>query len=101
MKNMVKCILCTLLLVAFVILSSCTRRSGSGLGQSHAADTTVVLNDPVTGIQVRPSASVKVGFHEDTSAHLRFSINDSLSSKKELTRRSQKDMIRWATLGGM
>ena len=101
MKNMVKCILCTLLLVAFVILSSCTRRSDSGLGQSHAADTAIVLNGPAAGIQVRPSASVNAGFHEDTSAHLRFSSNDSLSSKKELSRRSQKDMIRWATLGGM
>ena len=85
MKNMVKCILCTLLLVALVILSSCTGRDDSRKGQSHAADTTVVLKDPVT----------------DTSAHLRFPTNDSTSSKKELSRRSQKDMIRWATLGGM
>lgn len=74
MKNMVKCIICTLLLVAFVILSSCSRRGESGLVQSHAADTTVVSSSP---------------------------SYDSTASKKELSRRSQKDMIRWATLGGM
>lgn len=100
MKNMVKCTFCTLLLVALVILSSCTGRDDSRKGQSHAADTTVVLKDPVTGIQVRPS-TVVAGFHGDTAAHLRFPTNDSISSKKELSRRSQKDMIRWATLGGM
>ena len=101
MKNMVKCIICSLLLVALMILTSCGRRDDASARQSSAVDTTMVLKDPVTGIQVRPSSSVKVSFHEDTSAHLRFSSNDSISSKEELSRRSQKDMIRWATLGGM
>ena len=73
MKNFLCFALCNLLLIALVILSSCSRRENTSSEVKVKADTSYCL----------PSSS------------------DSVSLKSELSRRSQKDLIRWATLGGM
>lgn len=84
MKNFLCFALCNLLLIALVILSSCSRRENGSPEVKVKADTCYSL----------PSSS-------DSVYQIRFTSKDSVSSKSELTRRSQKDLIRWATLGGM
>lgn len=84
MKNFLCFALCNLLLIALVILSSCSRRENGSPEVKVKADTCYSL----------PSSS-------DSVCQIRFTSKDSVSSKSELTRRSQKDLIRWATLGGM
>ena len=84
MKNFLCFALCNLLLIALVILSSCSRRETSSSEAKSKADTCYCL----------PSSG-------DSVYKIRFVSEDSISSKSELTRRSQKDLIRWATLGGM
>ena len=84
MKNFLCFALCNLLLIALVILSSCSRREGGSAEVKVKEDTSYCL----------PSSN-------DTVYKIRFTSEDSVSSKSELSRRSQKDLIRWATLGGM
>ena len=84
MKNFLCFALCNLLLIALVILSSCSRRENTSSEVKVKADTSYCL----------PSSS-------DSVYQIRFTSKDSVSSKSELSRRSQKDLIRWATLGGM
>ena len=84
MRNMVYFFLCSLLLVAIVILSSCTRHGEVVSKVSAKTDTSYVL--PVTG---------------DSVHTINLASKDTVSPESELARRSQKDLIRWATLGGM
>ena len=84
MKSLIYFVLCDLLLVAIVILSSCSRREAAVPEVRAKADTCYSL--PMLG---------------DSVYKLRFVSKDTVPSKSELSRRSQKDLIRWATLGGM
>ena len=84
MRNLFCFVLCDLLLVAIVILTSCTRRGEVASEVREKPDTSFVL--PMSG---------------DSVHKINLASKDTVSSKSELNRRSQKDLIRWATLGGM
>jgi hypothetical protein len=84
MKNFLCFALCNLLLIALVILTSCSRREGGS-----------------AEVKTRPDTTFCLPMSEDSVHKIVFTSKDSVSPKSELARRSQKDLIRWATLGGM
>ena len=81
MKNMLYCLLCNILLVALLLLTSCT-------------------NEKVDE-KMSPDLKRRTGFYiGQSSCQLDFSRRESLSVDDRLSHRSQKEIIRWNTDGG-
>ena len=84
MKNMLYCLLCNLLLVALLILVSCTKE--------QAIESAASISKAKTGF------SLTCTINREKPSHLDFSHKDSSSPEEKLSDRSNKDFIRWATL---
>ena len=84
MKNMLYCLLCNLLLVALLILTSCTKE--------QAVESTALVSKTKTGF------SLTYTMNREKPRHIDFSHKDSSSTEEKLSDRSNKDFIRWATL---
>lgn len=104
MKNLFYFVVCNLLLIVVVIMSSCSGREEMTheLSLRSVADTahvTVFENDPCPYNCTSEHCPYRL--HMEPQTKIRFSSKDSMVSKSELSRRSQKDLIRWSSLGGM
>ena len=104
MKNLFYFVVCNLLLIVVVIISSCSGREEMTheLSLRSAADTTHVTrwqNDPCPYNCTSEHCPYRLRVEPQTK--ISFSSKDSMVSKSELSRRSQKDLIRWSSLGGM
>jgi hypothetical protein len=84
MKNMLYCFLCTLLLVALLILTSCSKE--------HAIERTASVSEAKTGFSLTHTLK------REKPSQIDFSHKDCPSAEDKLSDRSQKDFIRWATL---
>lgn len=84
MKNMLYCLLCNILLVALLILTSCSK--------DHAIERSAPVSKAKTGFSL--THTIK----REKPSHIDFSPKDSPSAEEKLSDRNQKDFIRWATL---
>jgi nitrous oxide reductase accessory protein NosL len=92
MKNMVYCLLCNLLLVLLIILSSCSRQ-----------DAKAAIPDEVQKSESCQFCLRQVEGHccsESVQLPLVRKDNDT-SVQERMLDKSQKDFIRWSTSGGM
>ena len=129
MKNMVYCLICNLLLVALVILTSCERQSDT-VAESFPSFTPAVggmltekdmfcqdnfREDAKFSFQPRKVRYVKVaddfllcrqpanpyGERKNIIQFSGLSGKDPSKGRPSMTDKSQKDLIRWAVAGGM
>lgn len=87
---MVYCILCNILLVALIILTSCSRQDDKASG-THAGEAGGRLREFPAA--VHRDSSCGVSFRQQTGG--------DTSVMERLYDKSQKDLLRWSSLGGM
>lgn len=96
MKNMIYCLICNILLVALVILSSCSNRNGH-INIGPAYEHTEIGNNGGRECGKTSQPRNYNIWHRDMP--IRFSpkkSSDTISVKEKVSEHSKRDMMHWA-----